>query len=102
MQSLTTRTERKKASVLINHETNFSAADLHTHNKKMQMQRQKALASKMTRNHEITFTPRDFNYDNHHYQYLKYTKRAKVSRIFCLDELILIIIMGISFEFELV
>ncbi|XP_076672319.1 proteoglycan Cow [Andrena cerasifolii] len=54
------------------------AADLHTRNKKMQMQRPKSLASKIMRNNEITFTPRDFNYDNHHYQYLKYTKRAKV------------------------
>lgn len=34
---------------------------------------------KMGHNHDITLTPRDFNYDNHHYQYLKYTKRGKVS-----------------------
>lgn len=34
---------------------------------------------KMGRTHDITLTPRDFNYDNHHYQYLKYTKRGKVS-----------------------
>ena len=32
----------------------------------------------MGRNRDITLTPRDFNYDNHHYQYLKYSKRAKV------------------------
>lgn len=51
-------------------------ADLRAHSKKMQMQRQKSLG-KLTRNRDITLTPRDFNYDNHHYQYLKYTKRAK-------------------------
>lgn len=39
------------------------------------------LMGKMGRNHDITLTPRDFNYDNHHYQYLKYTKRGKVSHI---------------------
>jgi len=43
------------------------------------MQRKKTLLGKMGRNHDITLTPRDFNYDNHHYQYLKYTKRGKVS-----------------------
>jgi len=43
------------------------------------MQRKKMLLGKMGRNHDITLTPRDFNYDNHHYQYLKYTKRGKVS-----------------------
>lgn len=37
------------------------------------------LMGKMGRSHDITLTPRDFNYDNHHYQYLKYTKRGKVS-----------------------
>ncbi|KZC08962.1 Testican-2 [Dufourea novaeangliae] len=52
------------------------AADLRAHNKKMQTQRQKSMG-KLTRNRDITLTPRDFNYDNHHYQYLKYTKRAK-------------------------
>ncbi|KOC69985.1 Testican-2 [Habropoda laboriosa] len=53
------------------------AADLRAHNKKMQMQRQKSLSGKMSRNRDITLTPHVFNYDNHHYQYLKYTKRAK-------------------------
>jgi len=50
----------------------------------MQMQKKKTLMGKMGRNHDITLTPRDFNYDNHHYQYLKYTKRGKVS-LFTLD-----------------
>ncbi|XP_076247969.1 proteoglycan Cow isoform X2 [Calliopsis andreniformis] len=45
--------------------------------KKMHVQRQKSLANKLKRSHDITFTPRDFNYDNHHYRYLKYTKRIK-------------------------
>lgn len=54
------------------------ASDLRAHNKKMQLQRQKALSGKM-RNRDITLTPHVFNYDNHHYQYLKYSKRAKVS-----------------------
>ncbi|EFN85466.1 Testican-3, partial [Harpegnathos saltator] len=53
--------------------------DLRTYTKKMQMQRKKGLMGKMGRNHDITLTPRDFNYDNHHYQYLKYSKRGKVS-----------------------
>ncbi|XP_032681567.1 proteoglycan Cow isoform X1 [Odontomachus brunneus] len=53
-------------------------ADLRTYTKKMQMQRKKTLMGKMGgRSHDITLTPRDFNYDNHHYQYLKYTKRGK-------------------------
>ncbi|XP_066603602.1 proteoglycan Cow isoform X2 [Prorops nasuta] len=47
------------------------------HNKKMQLQRQKMLG-RSGRNRDITLTPRDFNYDNHHYQYLKYTKRDKL------------------------
>ncbi|KYN40489.1 Testican-2 [Trachymyrmex septentrionalis] len=47
------------------------------YSKKTQMQRKKMLMGKMGRNHDITLTPRDFNYDNHHYQYLKYTKRGK-------------------------
>lgn len=58
---------------------NFAVADLRTYSKKTQMQRKKMLMGKMGRNHDITLTPRDFNYDNHHYQYLKYTKRGKVS-----------------------
>ena len=57
----------------------FPAADLRAHNKKMQLQRQKSLSGKLSRNRDITLTPHVFNYDNHHYQYLKYTKRAKVS-----------------------
>ncbi|EGI59518.1 Testican-3, partial [Acromyrmex echinatior] len=52
-------------------------ADLRMYSKKTQMQRKKMLMGKMGRNHDITLTPRDFNYDNHHYQYLKYTKRGK-------------------------
>ncbi|XP_011629611.1 proteoglycan Cow-like [Pogonomyrmex barbatus] len=57
-------------------------ADLRTYSsKKTQMQRKKMLMGKMGRNHDITLTPRDFNYDNHHYQYLKYTKHGKVSHI---------------------
>lgn len=51
------------------------------YSKKTQMQRKKMLMGKMGRSHDITLTPRDFNYDNHHYQYLKYTKRGKVSYI---------------------
>ncbi|XP_015589539.1 proteoglycan Cow isoform X2 [Cephus cinctus] len=45
--------------------------------KKLQLHRQKSLMGRSSRNRDITLTPRDFNYDNHHYQYLKYTKRAK-------------------------
>ncbi|XP_012276551.1 proteoglycan Cow [Orussus abietinus] len=51
--------------------------DLHSPGKKLQMQMQKSLTGKTSRNRDITLTPRDFNYDNHHYQYLKYSKRAK-------------------------
>lgn len=51
--------------------------DLRAHTKKTQTQRQKSLMGKIGRNHDFTLTPRDFNYDNHHYRYLKYTKRAK-------------------------
>jgi hypothetical protein len=29
--------------------------------------------------HEIGFTPQNFNYGNHHYQYLKYSKTDKVN-----------------------
>ncbi|XP_031781558.1 proteoglycan Cow isoform X1 [Nasonia vitripennis] len=47
------------------------------HQKKLQLQRQKSLLGKSKNNRDITLTPRDFNYDNHHYQYLKYSKRAK-------------------------
>ncbi|KMQ91648.1 testican-like protein, partial [Lasius niger] len=54
------------------------AADLRLYSKKMQMQRKKTFMGKMGHNHDITLTPRDFNYDNHHYQYLKYTKRGKL------------------------
>ncbi|XP_053980425.1 proteoglycan Cow isoform X1 [Hylaeus anthracinus] len=53
------------------------AADLRAYNKKMQMERQKSKMGEMMRNRDITLTPRDFNYDNHHYQYIKYTKRGK-------------------------
>lgn len=60
----------------------FSAADLRAYNKKMQIERLKSKMGEMMRNRDITLTPRDFNYDNHHYQYLKYTKRAKVSPVF--------------------
>lgn len=39
------------------------------------------LSGKLNRNsdREFTLTPREFHYDNHHYQYLKYTKREKAS-----------------------
>ncbi|XP_043273694.1 proteoglycan Cow isoform X2 [Venturia canescens] len=49
------------------------------HSKKAQMQKQKSLLGKISRNRDITLTPRDFNYDNHHYQYLKYSKRGKTA-----------------------
>lgn len=45
---------------------------------KLQLQKQ-SLLGKTNRDRDITLTPRDFNYDNHHYKYLKYTKRAKVT-----------------------
>ncbi|XP_048512789.1 proteoglycan Cow isoform X2 [Athalia rosae] len=53
-------------------------SELRMHKKKMQMQRQNSFLGKLNRNRDITLTPRDFNYDNHHYQYLKYTKHAKI------------------------
>ena len=56
---------------------NIIDSDSRMHSKKLQ--RQKSLLGKSKGNHDITLTPRDFNYDNHHYQYLKYSKRAKVS-----------------------
>ncbi|KAK0073444.1 hypothetical protein PV326_013405, partial [Microctonus aethiopoides] len=53
-------------------------SDLRLHTKKIPQQRlQKNLLGKSGRNRDITLTPRDFNYDNHHYQYLKYSKRTK-------------------------
>ncbi|XP_051168631.1 proteoglycan Cow [Leptopilina boulardi] len=56
-----------------------SVHPLPSHLKKMQkLQLQKqSLLGKMNRDRDITLTPRDFNYDNHHYKYLKYSKRAK-------------------------
>ncbi|XP_050454309.1 proteoglycan Cow isoform X3 [Cataglyphis hispanica] len=51
--------------------------DMRLYSKKMQMQRKKMLMGKIGHNHDITFMPRDFSYDNHHYQYLKYTKHGK-------------------------
>ncbi|XP_014207807.1 proteoglycan Cow-like [Copidosoma floridanum] len=46
--------------------------DLHAHKK---MERQKM--SNYKNNHDITLTPRDFSFDNHHYQYLKYSKKIQ-------------------------
>ncbi|XP_044011138.1 proteoglycan Cow isoform X1 [Aphidius gifuensis] len=52
-------------------------SDLRVHTKKIP-QSKKSLLGKLSRNRDITLTPRDFNYDNHHYQYLKYSKRTKL------------------------
>ncbi|KAJ8676675.1 hypothetical protein QAD02_012462 [Eretmocerus hayati] len=54
-------------------------SDSKSHPKKSQLQRQRSLLGKNKNNRDITLTPRDFNYDNHHYQYLKYSKRAKTA-----------------------
>ncbi|XP_058800671.1 proteoglycan Cow isoform X2 [Phymastichus coffea] len=58
-------------------------SDSRAHSKK---QRQKSGQAKGKNNHDITLTPRDFNYDNHHYQYLKYSKRAKNQNGLKLDD----------------
>ncbi|XP_057338958.1 proteoglycan Cow isoform X1 [Microplitis mediator] len=53
-------------------------SDLKVHTKKIpQAKLEKNFLGKSGRNRDITLTPRDFNYDNHHYQYLKYSKRPK-------------------------
>ncbi|XP_015120183.1 proteoglycan Cow [Diachasma alloeum] len=53
-------------------------SDLRVHTKKfLQIKPQKSLLGKLGRNRDITLMPRDFNFDNHHYQYLKYGKRIK-------------------------
>ncbi|XP_034938062.1 proteoglycan Cow [Chelonus insularis] len=53
-------------------------SDLKVHTKKIPPSKlQKTFLGKTGRNRDITLTPRDFNYDNHHYQYLKYSKKIK-------------------------
>ncbi|KAH0568088.1 hypothetical protein KQX54_018179 [Cotesia glomerata] len=57
-------------------------SDLKVHTKKIPPTKlQKNILGKTGRNRDITLTPRDFNYDNHHYQYLKYSKRPKLSEL---------------------
>ncbi|XP_011502703.1 PREDICTED: testican-3 [Ceratosolen solmsi marchali] len=53
----------------------------HMHLRRLQLQHQSK------KSYKLTFTPKNFNYDNHHYQYVKYSKGNKYNAKYLVDKI---------------